>query len=161
MQIGCQAHKNIEGLILALNGVNCTLTLIGRLSPSQINLLNSNNISYKNYSGLSTKQIIDFYKESDIVTFISFHEGFGMPIIEANAIGRPIVVSNVCSLPEIAFDAALFVDPHNHIEIRNVINTLIADEKQQISLVRKGLKNIKRFSLNKIANEYLQVYRSI
>ena len=84
-----------------------------------------------------------------------------MPIIEANSVGRPIVVSNLCSLPEVAGNAALFINPENSTEIRMAIISLIEDEKKRILLVQRGLKNIKRFTLPKIANEYFELYKSV
>lgn len=161
LQIGCQPHKNLEGVVSSIKGLNCILIIVGKLSAFQAKLLESNNINFKNYFGISYNKIIKCYKDCDILTFISFHEGFGMPIIEANAIGRPIITSNICSLPEIAGNAAVYVDPKNRKEIRNALETLIKDKKKRNSLVNKGLVNIKRFTLKKIARDYLNVYRSI
>tara|TARA_B100000900_G_C20566648_1_gene711423 strand:- start:1561 stop:1923 length:363 start_codon:yes stop_codon:yes gene_type:complete len=118
-------------------------------------------INYVNHHGISFKEVIDCYESSDLVVFASFHEGFGMPIVEANAIGRPIICSNVCSLPEIAGDAALFVDPCSVEEIRNSINCLINNKRKWDYYVEKGLINAKRFNQTNIADQYIDIYEQI
>jgi glycosyltransferase involved in cell wall biosynthesis len=118
-------------------------------------------INYVNYHGISFKKVIDCYDSSDIVVFASFHEGFGMPIVEANAIGRPIICSNVCSLPEIAGDAALFVNPYSVDEIRNSIISLINDKCMRDYYVKKGLINAEKYSQTNIADQYIDIYKKI
>lgn len=161
LQIGCHPHKNLEGLIKSIVGLECKLIIIGHLSKQQKNLLELSMINYVNYHGISFKKVIDCYDRSDIVVFASFHEGFGMPIVEANAIGRPIICSNVCSLPEIAGDAALFVNPYSVDEIRNSIISLINDKCMRDYYVKKGLINAEKYSQTNIADQYIDIYKKI
>jgi len=161
LQIGCHPHKNLEGVIKSIVGLECELTIIGHLSKEQKSLLELNMINYVNYHGISFNKVIDCYASSDLVVFTSFHEGFGMPIVEANAIGRPIICSNVCSLPEIAGDAALFVNPFSEEEIKNAISYLINNKKKWDYYVEKGLINAKRFKQKNIADQYIDIYKQI
>jgi glycosyltransferase involved in cell wall biosynthesis len=55
--------------------------------------------------------VINEYNKSDILAFVSTSEGFGMPILEANAVGRVVVTSNITSMPEVANNAAHYVNP--------------------------------------------------
>ena len=77
-----------------------------------------NSISYTEQWGLSDQEILQHYRDCDMVVFASTYEGFGMPIIEGNATGRPVVTSNICSMPEVAGAAACLVDPFDCSSIR-------------------------------------------
>ncbi len=69
--------------------------------------------------GLTIDEVVDQYHKCDLVSFVSTYEGFGMPIVEANAIGRPVFTATVASMPEVAADAACLVDPFDVQAIRN------------------------------------------
>lgn len=161
LQIGTSPHKNLEGVIYAITELSVKLTIIGKISAKQKKLLNKLKIDFKNIFHVSFQEIIECYVLSDIVCFVSFHEGFGMPVIEANSIGRPIVGSNVCSIPEVAGDAALLVDPNNIDEIRSAINTLIYDNEKWNEYAKKGLENAKRFNIKHISMQYAELYKKI
>ena len=122
-------------------------------------MLKNFKIEYKNLFQVSFQEVIKCYETSDIVSFVSFHEGFGMPIIEANTLGRPVVSSNVCSIPEVAGDAAVLVDPNNVGEIRSALCALIDDEEKWNEYVKRGLKNAKRFSIRNISMQYIELYK--
>ena len=157
--VGTAPNKNIERIFEALNKIKCKLIIIGKLSKNQKIIIKKYNIKIENYYSITTLEVIDCYNKSDLVVFPSLHEGFGMPIIEANTIGRPVISSNVCSLPEVAGDAAFYVNPLETDEIRNAIYTIINNEKIRIDLIKKGLQNSKRFNMKTIADKYLAVYK--
>ncbi len=159
--VGTKINKNLEGVVAAVKGISCRLTIIGKLSEIQVKLLNDNSIEYKNLFNISYDTIIDTYKRCDILCFSSFYEGFGMPIIEAQAIGRPVITSNYGAMKEVADDAALFVDPAKVEQISKAIITLIYDRKLRDSLIQKGLENIKRFEAKVIAEQYAELYKRI
>jgi len=93
--------------------------------------------------------------------FPSLYEGFGLPVLEAQACGVPVMTSNNSSLPEVAGDAALFVDPHNVDAIAAAMYRLVTDEGLRAELVRRGLENVKRFSWEKCARETLAVLEAV
>ena len=161
LQIGTSPHKNLEGVIYAIAGLSVTLTIIGKISTKQKKLLKKFRIDYKNIFQVSFQEVIKCYETSDIVSFVSFHEGFGMPIIEANTLGRPIVSSNVCSIPEVAGDAAVLVDPNSVGEIRSALCALIDDNEKWNEYVKRGLENAKRFSVRNISMQYIELYKKI
>src|SRR5687768_5348305 len=161
LQIGTGKTKNRIGLIKAAKGLNCTLIFIGELHSEHKQLLNDLKIEYLNPSHISQQDIYNYYKESDIVFFASFSEGFGLPIIEAYSVGRPVITSRCASMPEIAGDAAIFVDPHSPYEIRDAIERITSDVSLYEKMVNAGLNNIKRFDPSVIAEQYYQLYRTV
>ena len=105
--------------------------------------------------------MIEHYKNADIISFISTYEGFGLPILEAQSIGRPVITSNISSMPEVAGDGALFADPYDVASIRKGILNLINNETLREDLILKGLNNILRFQPKLIAEQYAELYRNI
>lgn len=96
-------------------------------------------------------------KNAEVFLFPSFYEGFGLPILEAQNAGVPVVTSNVSSIPEVVSDSALLVDPNNAKEIADAVYKIISNENIKKDLVQKGLENVKRFSWSKCAREIAEV----
>jgi len=91
----------------------------------------------------------------------SLYEGFGIPMLEAGACGVPVITSNTSSLPEVAGDAALLVDPHDVDAIAQAMYRLLTDDALQAELARRGRENVKRFSWEKCARETLAVLEQV
>lgn len=161
LHIGTAPNKNLSRLIKALPGLTCKLVIIGKLSNDDLNNLAENKIEYDNFVNITDEEVFKQYKICDMLAFVSTYEGFGMPIVEANTVGRPVITSNVYSMPEVADNASLLVNPYNIDEIRNGILKIINDHNYRINLVDKGYKNINRFSKEQIANEYFELYKAI
>lgn len=161
LHIGTKTNKNLERVIKALRNIPCYLFILGRLSEEQKRLLIGHSINYKSFFQLQFKQVIELYEQCDFLIFPSLYEGFGMPIIEAQAVGRPVMTSNISAMPEIAGDAAFFVDPYDITEIRNGVLSIISDAALREDLIRKGLENVKRFQAENIAKQYMELYNEI
>jgi len=99
------------------------------------------------------------YAGAMIFLFPSLYEGFGMPILEAMACGTPVLTSNVTSLPEVAGDAAVQVDPYDVESIAEGILRLLATPSLREQCIRKGFERVKEFTWEKTARETLAVYR--
>ncbi|TSC74672.1 MAG: Glycosyl transferase group 1, partial [Parcubacteria group bacterium Gr01-1014_44] len=97
------------------------------------------------------------YLLSRVFVYPSFFEGFGFPPLEAMTAGVPVVTSGVSSLPEVAGEAALLVNPFNVKEIAEAMKNLFLNEKLRDFYIRKGLERAKEFSWKKTAEETLQV----
>ncbi|PKO22871.1 MAG: glycosyltransferase family 1 protein [Chloroflexi bacterium HGW-Chloroflexi-1] len=101
------------------------------------------------------------YGGSQVCAFPSLFEGFGLPVLEAMACGAPVVCSNTSSLPEVAGDAALLVDPLDIDAIADTLYRLLADPDLRADLARRGLVQAARFSWPRAATETLAVYRRL
>jgi glycosyltransferase involved in cell wall biosynthesis len=161
LHLGTAPNKNLSRLIKAVDGLNCKLNIIGMLNDKYLKELKDHNIDYENYVEISDDELFEKYKICDLLFFASTYEGFGMPIVEANIVGRPVLTSNLFSMPEVAGDSALLVDPYKTDKIRNGILKIIDDADYRNELIRKGFKNSERFTLSKIAFEYRQLYKLI
>lgn len=160
--IGTAWNKNIENTLKAIDGIEGTVTIVGKLNVSQNMVANGlRNLKVITKLNLSDNDIIEEYKKCDIVLFCTIYEGFGMPIIEAQKVGRAIVTSNIEPHKEIAGEGALFVDPYNITSIKTAVHRIIHEEGLYDALVKKGLDNVKRFDAYKIANDYNHLYNSL
>jgi len=118
-------------------------------------------VQYENYENLSNEEVFKKYVDSDIVTFVSTSEGFGLPIIEAFAAGRPLITSNAPPMSDVAGDAACLVDSSDISDIRKGILRVMSDQKYRDVLVQRGLNRVRWFSASEAARRYLDVYRRL
>ncbi|MDA1060734.1 MAG: glycosyltransferase family 1 protein [bacterium] len=97
------------------------------------------------------------YKYCKFFAFPSLYEGFGLPLLEAFHYGKPVLSSNVSSMPEVAGEGALFVDPYDVSAIADALSTLATDDDFVQELVKKGKERLKDFTWEKAAKETLKV----
>jgi glycosyltransferase involved in cell wall biosynthesis len=161
LQVGTDFNKNIENLAAALEGVPCLVVIIGKLSEKQKLLLNQLGINYRNYYALSLSELHNEYVLADLLSFVSTIEGFGMPILEAQATGLPVITSNCSSMPEVAGEGAVLVDPFNVESIREGIKTIIQNDNVRDQIITAGYRNVKQFSKETVASRYLKIYRQL
>jgi glycosyltransferase involved in cell wall biosynthesis len=161
LQVGTGWNKNLERIAMALKGVSCRLEIVGPVRDAQRAILAANGILYSNHLHISNRELLSLYQECDLVVFASLYEGFGLPIVEAQAVGRPVITSNRCSMPEVAGGAACLVDPETVDSIREGILRVISEEPYREELVRQGYENVKRFSPDRIAAQYAELYRNL
>ena len=161
LQIGTAPNKNIPRLIEAIRGIPCHLVIIGKIDDTLMTQLEEHSISYENKYNLSIEELYEEYKECDILTFVSTFEGFGMPIIEANCVERPVITGNVTSMPEIASNAACIVDPFDINAIREGLLKIIQDNTFRNTLIENGKINKNRYSASTIADKYFELYQKV
>lgn len=161
LQIGTKPNKNVTRLAQSLKGINCRLDIVGEVGPELARILDENGICYEASKNLSEQEVLERYKRADILSFVSTYEGFGMPIVEANAVGRVVVTSNLLSMPEVAGDAAHLVDPFDVTSIRTGILKVIHDDPYREALIMNGFENRKRFDVHHIALDYTRIYRAL
>lgn len=161
LHMGTNTNKNLERTIEALKDVKCHMNVIGMLTEGQKILLKKSGISYENHYDVPYSEIVRFYQDCDIVSFPSTYEGFGVPILEANAAGRPIIAGDIEVLHEVAGDAACFVDPYRIESIRDGFINIIENSLYRSELRAKGFENIQRFAPDVIAEKYNNIYRNM
>ncbi len=99
---------------------------------------------------------------ADILSFISTYEGFGLPIIEAQALQLPVLTSNISSMPEISgLPDKFLVNPYDIKDIEYHILKILNDKDFRSEIVSLGLINIKRFDIELISNKYKNIYNLI
>jgi len=164
-------HKNIVNLLKAFKMVNekyagIKLVLAGKIKPDLLDitqLIKKLNLEKRiQLTGLITeKEKNVLYKNSLALVFPSFHEGFGLPVLEAQSLGIPVLTSNITALPEVAGKAALYVNPRDIKQIFKGMEKLLEDRDFCRQLIKEGFQNIKRFSPEKEAKETLKVLKEI
>ncbi len=110
---------------------------------------------------VTQKELRILYQSAKLLLFPSLSEGFGFPILEAFASHLPVVTSNTTSLPEVAGDAAYFVDPSSVEEICQGMTTLVGNPALCTELVKRGQERVREFTLKKCAEETLKIYQSL
>ena len=110
---------------------------------------------------VSNEEKFALMKSALAFVYPSLYEGFGLPILEAMSLGAPVITSRISSLPEIAGDAALLIDPNNDGEIANALEKLWKDENLRNDFINKGKHQSAKFSWIKTAEQTLQTYKEI
>lgn len=167
MYIGnTRPRKNINGLLRAFqvfikNHSGIKLVIAGRIDNSFVDVPDEiTSLGLKNYvirtDFISEKQKTALYKGAAALVFPSYYEGFGLPVLEAQSLGIPVLTSNTSSLPEIGGEGALYIDPYNINDIANGMEKLM-DSEIRNELIKKGLKNTERFSWKRAALQLLNI----
>ncbi len=110
------------------------------------------------FDSVPNNDLPGLYAAAESLVFVSLNEGFGLPVIEAMACGCPVIAGRVSSIPEVAGDAALYVDPYNVDDIARAIRSV--SKKRQV-LIRKGLIQAKKFSWEKTAGQTVEVFQKV
>ena len=166
-----EPRKNIPNILRAFaqlkkSGVKEKLLLVGRkgwlcdeIFRTWEELGLKDEVVFVGYTGDAL--LPHFYSRARFLIFPSFYEGFGLPILEAMACGCPVITSNLSSMPEVAGDAALLVNPYDVKEISEAMGRLLQDEGLRENLRLKGTERVKLFSWEKTARETLKVFTKV
>ena len=168
---GMDVRKNTDNLIKSFSDVH-------KVFPKINLVITGNNSGYKKkleklvaqlglqgfviFTGyVNEGEMASLIKNAKCVCYPSLIEGFGFPVLEAFSLGTPVITSNTSSLPEIAGDAALLINPGSRKEISDAIKKVLRDDKLSLRLRELGFKQVKKYNWKKAANEYLDLYNSI
>ncbi len=161
LQVGTKTNKNVHRVVRALKGLSCRLDIVGPIDEELRQLLVECRVNYQSFCRLTDEELVLRYQLADVISFVSTHEGFGMPIVEAQWVERVCVTSNCSSMPEVAGCGACLVDPFDVMSIRAGFERVIADASFRESLIAAGRQNRERFDSSRIADEYLALYREV
>lgn len=157
-------HKNLERLLQAYAMLpkrireDCKLVITKKndvLSRLAVDLKIESDVVFTGFIADEDKAAI--YKMAELSMFVSLYEGFGIPIIEAQAAGIPVITSNISSMPEAAGDGALLVDPYSVENIAYEMEHVIEDQTLREQLIQKGYRNVQRFSWDEAASRMAAV----
>jgi glycosyltransferase involved in cell wall biosynthesis len=162
-------HKNLVRLIEAFDGLrhdgfdDLKLLIIGdEISkwPALRRAVHSHKLhKHVRFLGFqSDETLASLYRLAAVFVFPSLYEGFGLPPLEAMASGTPVVTSNLSSMPEVAGDAAVLVDPYDAVDIRDGIKRVLTDAALREDLRRKGLQRAREFSWERSVARTREIY---
>lgn len=164
-------HKNLKNLLLALKTIpNMDLVIVGKkdgfiTGDNEIASLIKDTEELKSrihFTGyVEDEDIPAIYNLAKLFVFPSFYEGFGIPPLEAQACGCPVVCSDAASLPEVGGDSVVYCDPYSVEDIAAKIKMVLDDENLQNELRAKGFENIKRFSWEESAKKIIDVLEGL
>lgn len=168
-------NKNLPGLVKACRLIKMPLVIVGKQATSKnfdINhvenkpLVELNNLASMKNDVIRTgfiqeSELAALYSLASVYCQPSFYEGFGLQILEAFVCGCPVVTSSISSLPEVAGDAAVLVNPYEMNSIANGMQSLVEDPKLRDRMVKAGFEQAKRFSWEKTIQETIKVYEKI
>jgi len=156
--IGTAPNKNLGRLIESLAGLDVVLDIIGYPDENQLQLLKALGVKYTVKSNLTALAMREAYVDCDVLVFPSLHEGFGLPLIEAQATGRPVLTSDLEPMRSVTGGAACLINPLDTASIRSGLNRLLTGETYREQLVEKGLLNAKEYELSAVAGQYAAYY---
>lgn len=161
LHIGAKANKNLERLAASLKGLDVELTVIGAPSDAQRALIGQHVPCHRLLQGLDDAALRAEYARAEALVFVSLDEGFGLPILEAQATGRAVLTSDRAPMNDVAGDAAVLVDPEDTDAIARAVARLARDADLRQRMAEKGFRNAARYSAESVANHYAALYEAM
>jgi glycosyltransferase involved in cell wall biosynthesis len=161
-------RKNIEGIISAFEilkekyDIPHKLILVGKPGFGYEDIKSKiENSSYINEiiktDFVSNDEKWELIRNAEVFLFPTFYEGFGLPILEAQLMGIPVVTSNVSSMPEVGGDSVAYSTPEEPISIADSTYKILNDENFRNDIIKKGNENVKKFSWRKCVEEISKI----
>ncbi len=166
-----EPKKNVGRLIDAYSGLDTDIQLVivgkkawlweGEIGKLEAMFSSKFHTKVKLLEFVTRNDLLYLYKGALCFAFPSLYEGFGLPPLEAMAMGCPVITSNVSSLPEVCGDAALYVDPYDSIDIRKNLETLINNPHLQKQFSQAGKERVKLFSMENYVKKLYEAYTKV
>jgi len=158
-------RKNLMALVegMILSKIYIPLVVVGKPTDYQTKVQkfieqDFNRLQVFFFSQIEDAELAVLYQMAQVMVYPSFFEGFGLPVVEAQASGCPVITSNTSSLPEAGGNAAIYINPEKPEEIGRALETLLADQSLQEKLIGEGKINARRFAPDNYARELKQLY---
>ncbi len=171
---GANYNKNLLNLTEATLKAGLDLVVVGKSFETRENLNHPELSTFaeflKKYVDNPLVHMLGFVEDADLVAIMnlatvlllpSFAEGFGLTILEAQICGTPVITSNISSMPEVAGEGAILVDPYSVANISKAIEEIVTDKTVAEDLRKKGFENVSKFSWEKTTEETIQVYEKV
>ncbi|ADR19081.1 glycosyl transferase group 1 [Calditerrivibrio nitroreducens DSM 19672] len=162
-------HKNLKNLLLAIKKLDINLVVVGKkegfiTGDKTINdLINNNDLKNKVFftGYVENEDLPVIYNLANLFVFPSLYEGFGIPPLEAQACGCPVICSNIASLSEVCGNSVIYFNPYDVDEMKEKIELVLRDENLQNELQTKGFENVKRFSWEESAKKIIKIFERL
>ena len=163
-----EPKKNIKSLITAMSFVNpnIKLVIVGKkawLWEDQLKnvkkYLDDERVVFMDF--IDDDELSVLYRNASCLVFPSLYEGFGLPVLEAMQHNCPVICSGITSLPEVAGDAALYIDTYDYKDIRNKISAILHNPELRMDMIEKGKKRVEFFSPENYARRLESAYSSL
>ncbi|MEK7520605.1 MAG: glycosyltransferase family 1 protein [Patescibacteria group bacterium] len=166
-------HKNVHRLVESLalirrNNLSLSLVIVGGKHEPEYSKLVEETVLRHNLGNsvhfapfVEEEDLPAVYSLAEAFIFISLSEGFGLPMLEAMGAGTPVIASGLSVMPEIAGDAALFIDPYDVNAIAAGIEKLLADDRLKKELIERGRRRARQFSWNNFVAAHIALYKEI
>ncbi len=162
LHVGVTPNKNLEATVQALAGYPCRLRIVGRLSDSQRSLLEASGLEHEVHTDVPHDELLRLYEQSDALLFLTRYEGFGLPILEAQAAGVPVFTSDLEVARFVGGDACVYLElPPSGQRLTSALDEVLKDPAKFAEMQRLGFRNVERFSVESVAAEYERAYRDV
>jgi len=167
-----QPRKNVIRIIKAHHELpkevkkNHPLVIVGQYGWNSEDLMNEINMMTQKKEGIwlsyvEQDELYALLQSAICIVYPSLYEGFGLPVIEGFASECPVITSNITSLPEVAGNAALLVDPYSTEDIKNAMLRIVKDDDLRKKLISNGNEQVKKYSWDKVAKRHLKIFNEI
>lgn len=152
-------YKNFSSVIEPIAKCNLELKIVGPdLTKEELELIDRSNLKYDFCGRVSDEELNKLYNEAFCFIYPSLYEGFGLPVLEAQMAGCPVLGVNTSSLPEVIGDKNLLLDDITTEALQKKILLLRTPQKRK-EIIKNGFINAARFSWDKMAEEYISLYK--
>ncbi len=156
--VGTRPNKNVARAAAALEGLGCSAVVVGSLDAEQRQAFSRAAVEVRELGDVDDEALRRAYEGCHLLLFPSTKEGFGIPVLEAQAAGRPVVTSTLPPLRDVAGGAACLVDPFDVGSIASGVRRVLSDAGYREDLVLRGLTNAARYSAGAVAARYGALY---
>ena len=161
-----EERKNLLSVVKSIKNLETHLVVIGRKTgyyQTVLKYIEDNNLNNRVHflEGVALNELATIYQMADIFVYPSIFEGFGIPIIEALYSKTPVITSKGGVFPEAGGPNSCYVDPNNTDEFSKAIENILNDESLRNNMVEKGHTFVQKFNDDVIADNIMQLYRSI
>lgn len=158
-----ESYKNFSLVVDSIKDLDFCLAIVGSpLSEEEVLILDDKlgRERYKSFVRISDNELNELYNSAYCFAYPSEYEGFGIPVLEAQKAGCPVIALNASSIPEIIGDTPLLLDSATVTEFKNKL-VLLEDDCLRERIVMAGFENVKRFSWERMGREYIELYNEI